>query len=396
MSDNSIITGLDIGTTRIVEIIARVNADGGIDILGVGEEPCQGLRRGLIVDIDSVASAIEVANKRATRMAGVNIHSVFVGVPVIRVSCAASRGMTATTGDDWRVTALDVKRALDAAKVLAIPPDREVISVLPHEYIVDGLGGIQDPRGMTGIRLEVAARVITGHVAILENITESVERAGLSIEGRILEPVAVADAILTDEQTHRGVMLIDIGGQITQVVTFYEGTPIQFLCIPIGGMHLTNDIAIGMKVPFEEAEKIKHRSASVGENDEDADEFIKDIIDARLREIIELIETETREVRTSGLVPCGVVFAGAGSHAPGTLELAGEILDLPAQIGKSQPVSVPKGIEPRNLSQVALGITRHVAGDFRFLVAREAEPSAFKRVLFNVRGWFDEFLKDFF
>jgi len=163
MSDNSIITGLGYRHYRIVEIIARVNADGGIDILGVGEEPCQGLRRGLIVDIDSVASAIEVANKRATRMAGVNIHSVFVGVPVIRVSCAASRGMTATTGDDWRVTALDVKQALDAAKVLAIPPDREVISVLPHEYIVDGLGGIQDPRGMTGIRLEVAARVITGH-----------------------------------------------------------------------------------------------------------------------------------------------------------------------------------------------------------------------------------------
>ena len=289
MSHNSIIAGLDIGTTRVSQVIARVNDEGEIDVIGVGEEPCQGLRRGVIVDIDEVASAIATANKRATRMAGVNTRNVFVGVPVIRVSCATSHGMTATSGDDWRVTALDVKQALDAASVLAVPPDREIISVLPQEYIVDGLGGIQDPEGMTGIRLEVNARVITGQVAILENMAESVERAGLSIEGRILEPVAVAQAILTDEQTHRGAMLVDIGGQITQVVAFYEGTPIQFLCVPVGGVHITNDIAIGMKIPFEEAERIKQRSAFHEENDKDKDEFIQDIIDARLREIIELI-----------------------------------------------------------------------------------------------------------
>ena len=396
MSDSSIIAGLDIGTTRVTEVIARVNEEGEIDILGVGEEPCQGLRRGLIVDIERVASAIGAANKRATRMAGHTIHNVFVGVPVIRVSCATSHGMTATSGDDWRVTAFDVKQALDAAKVLAVPPDREIISVLPQEYIVDGLGGIQDPEGMTGIRLEVNARVITGQVAILENIAESVERAGLAVEGRILEPVAVAQTVLSDEQTHRGVMLVDIGGQVTQVVTFYEGTPIQFLCLPLGGMHITNDIAIGMKIPFEEAEKIKQRSISGGQNDENKDEFIRDIIDARLREIIELIESETREVRNNGLVPCGVVFAGAGSYAPGTIELACEILDLPAEIGKSRLVRAPKGIEPRNLSQVALGITRHVAGDSRFLLARESEPSTFRKVLSNLRGWFDDFLEDFF
>jgi len=396
MSDNSIIAGLDIGTTRVTEIIARVNAEGEIDILGVGEEPCQGFRRGLIVDIDSVSSAIEAANKRATRMAGHNIPSVFVGIPVIRVSCATSHGMTATSGDDWRVTAFDVKKALDAAKVLAVPPDREIISVLPQEYIVDGLGGIQDPEGMTGIRLEVNAKVIMGQVAMLENIAESVERAGLKVEGRVLEPVAVAQAVLTDEQTHRGVMLIDIGGQITQVVTFYEGTPIQFLCVPLGGTHITNDIAIGMKIPFEEAERVKHRNSLGGQNDRNNDEFIRDIIDARLREIIELIESETREVRNSGLVPCGVVFAGAGSSVPGTIELACEILDLPAQIGKSRLIQAPKGIEPRNLSQVALGIIRHVAGDSRFFLAREFEPSTFRKVLSNLRGWFDGFLEDFF
>lgn len=395
MSDSSVIAGLDIGTTRVAEVIARINNEGEIDVLGVGEEPCQGLRRGLIVDIDSVASAIGTANKRAIRMAGVNIRNVFVGVPVIRVSCATSHGMTATSGDDWRVTAFDVKQALDAAKVLAIPPDREIISVMPQEYVVDGLGGIQDPEGMTGIRLEVNARVIIGQAAILENIAESVERAGLSIEGRVLEPVAAAEAVLSDDRRHRGVMLIDIGGQITQVVTFYEGTPIQFLCIPIGGTHITNDIAIGMKIPFEEAEKIKQRGTSGKHSDDDEDEFVRNIIDARLREIIELIESETRETRNSGLVPCGVVLTGAGSYASGTVELAGEILDLPTQIGESRSVRVPRGIESRNLSQVALGITRHVAEDPRFLLSRESQPSTFKKVLSNIRGLFDEFLKDF-
>lgn len=396
MSHNSIIAGLDIGTTRISQVIARVSDEGEIDVIGVGEEPCQGLRRGVIVDVDNVAASIATANKRATRMAGVNIHSVFVGVPAIRVSCAASHGMTASSGDDWRVTALDVKEALDVASVLAVPPDREIISVLPQEYVVDGLGGIKDPEGMTGIRLEVNARVITGHVTILENMAESVERAGLSVEGRILEPVAVAQAILTHEQTQRGAILVDIGGQITQVVAFYEGTPIQFLCVPIGGVHITNDIAIGMKIPFEEAERIKQRSASGGEHDKGKDEFIQDIIDARLREIIELIESETREVRNSGLVPCGVFLAGAGSFTPGTSELASEILELPAQIGTPHPVSVPKGIEPHSLSQVALGIAWHVAENSQFLLARESQPSTFRRALFSLRGWFDEFLKDFF
>jgi cell division protein FtsA len=396
MSLNNVIAGLDIGTTRVSQVIARVNNEGEIEIIGIGEEPCQGLRRGVVVDIDEVASAISTANKRATRMAGVNMRSVFVGVPVIRVSCAASHGMTATSGDDWRVTAFDIKQALNAASILAVPPDREIISVLPQEYIVDGLGGIQNPEGMTGIRLEVNARVVTGQVTILENMAESVERAGLSIEGRVLEPVAVAQAILTDEQTQRGAMLVDIGGQITQVVVFYEGTPIQFLCVPVGGMHITNDIAIGMKVPFEEAERIKQRSASNGEGDKDKDEFIQDIIDARLREIMELIESETREARSSGLVPCGVFFAGAGSYVQGTQELASEILDLPAQIGKPHPVRVPKGIEPGSLSQVALGITRHVTGESQFLLGRESQPSTLKKALSNLRGWFDEFVKDFF
>jgi cell division protein FtsA len=396
MSHNSIVAGLDIGATRVTEVIARVRDEGEIDVLGVGEEPCQGLRRGVIVDIDQVASAIATANKRATRMAGVNIRSVFVGVPAIRISCATSHGMTATSGDDWRVTAFDIKQALDGASVLAVPPDREIIAVLPQEYIVDGLGGIQDPEGMTGIRLEVNAKVITGQAAILESIAESAERAGLSVEDRVLEPLAVAEAILTDEQAQRGAMVVDIGGQITQVVTFYEGIPIQFACVPVGGVHITNDIAIGLKIPFEEAERIKQRSSYSQENGNEQEGFIREIIEARLREIMELIEANTREVRNSGLVQCGVFFAGQGSSVPGISELASEILDVPAQIGKCHPVDLPKGVAPDSLSQVALGIIRYIAQDSQFFVARESLSSGFQKALFYLRGWLDEFIKDFF
>ena len=272
----------------------------------------------------------------------------------------------------------------------------EKLFLLPIEYIVDGLGGIEDPEGMTGIRLEVNAKVIAGQAAILENITESVEQAGLFVEGRILEPIAAAKATLSDEQTHRGVMLIDIGGQITQVVIFYEGAPIQFLWVPVGGMHVTNDIAIGMKVPFEEAEAIKRKSISIKHSSKDNDKFVLDIINARLQEVLELIESETREARNGGLVPCGVVFAGEGSLTPGIPELACEILDLPAQIGESRLVRTDKGIEPGSLSQVALGITRHVAENSGFIFERESQPSVFMGILSTLRGWFDEFLRDFF
>ena len=218
----------------------------------------------------------------------------------------------------------------------------------------------------------------------------------MSIEGRVLGSVAVPHAILTDEQTQRGSMLVDIGGQITQVVAFYEGAPVQFLCVPIGGVHVTNDIAVGMKIPFEEAERIKQRSAFHGENDKDKDEFIQEIMGARLQEIMELIESETREVRNNGLVPCGVFFAGAGSFTPGALEQASEIFDLPAQMGKAHPINVPKGIEPCNLSQVAVGIVRYVGAYSRFFLARASQPSTFRRALFGFREWIDEFLKDFF
>ncbi|NLG80779.1 MAG: cell division protein FtsA [Firmicutes bacterium] len=428
MPGRSVVAGLEIGSTKVSEVIAAVGPDGDVEILGAGASPCQGLRRGLVVDIDAVAAAIKTANKRACHMAGFNVRSVCVGVPAVYTVSRETRGVAAVSGEDDTITVEDMKRALDAAKVLAVPPDRGIISVLPKEYIVDGVGGIRNPEGMTGVRLEVDARVIMGQAASLANIEASVEKAGLAVAGWVLEPMAAADAVLDPEERERGVILVDIGGQITQVAAFYEGVPVLFSWVPAGGVHITNDIAIGMKVPLEQAESLKRemgrrgvgqgsharavRGAAVrGAADQrkqpygpqvtsalpgDQDDFLDRIVEARLREILELVDVETRQVRGKGLAPCGVVFTGGGSLVPGILDLAGEILGVPARMGVPFEVKWRGGREPGEISTAALGIVAYVVNDSAFRLSRETRSSPIKELLAGVRGWFSDFVKDFF
>lgn len=428
MPGRSVVAGLDIGSTKVSEVIAAVGPDWDVEILGASASPCQGLRRGLVVDIDAVAAAIRAANKRACHMAGFNVRSVCVGVPAVHTVSRETRGVAAVSGEDDTITVEDMKRALDAAKVLAVPPDREIISVLPREYIVDGVGGIRNPEGMTGVRLEVDARVIMGQAASLANIEASVEKAGLAVAGWVLEPMAAADAVLDPEERERGVILVDIGGQITQIAAFYEGAPVLFSWVPAGGAHITNDIAIGMKVPLEQAESLKRQMGKRGAGQgihvravrgaavrgaaeqrkqphgpqvtsalpADEDDFLDRIVEARLREILELVDVETRQVIGKGLAPCGVVFTGGGSLVPGILDLAGEILGVPARMGVPFEVKWRSGREPGEISTAALGIVAYVVNDSAFRLSRETRSSPIKELLAGVRGWFSDFVKDFF
>ncbi|MGE5571942.1 MAG: cell division protein FtsA [Bacteroidota bacterium] len=431
MPGRNVVAGLDIGSTKVEEVIAGVGPDGGIEILGVGVSPCQGFRRGLVADIEAVTSAVKTANKRACHMAGFDVRSVCVGVPAIHTACRETRGVAAVSGEDDVISAEDVKRALDAARVLAVPPDRYVISVLPKEYIVDGVGGIRNPEGMTGVRLEVDARVIMGQATSLENIATSVSKAGLAVVGRVLEPVATAEAVLDPEERERGVILVDVGGQITQIAAFYEGTPVLLSWVPAGGVHITNDIAIGMKVPVEQAESLKRqmgvkaagqavrnkatreaaqeatrslagqrkqapgRQAQSGAPPDDED-FLRRIVDARLREILELVDAETRQVRGKGLAPCGVVFTGGGSLVPGILDIAGEILGLPVRMGAPFEVRRRGSGETGEVSAVALGVLAYVVNDSVFRLSSETRPSPIRGLLAGVRGWLSDFVKDFF
>ncbi len=426
MPGRSIVAGLDIGSTKVAEVIARVGPDGDIEVLGAGESLCQGFRRGLVVDVDAVTDAVKAANNRACHMAGFDIRSVCVGVPAVHTASVETRGVAAVSGDDDAVTPKDVKRALDAARVLAIPPDREVICVLPKEYIVDGVGSIRSPEGMTGVRLEVDARVIMGQAASLANIAACLSRAGLTVAGHVLSPMAAAKAVLEPDECERGVILVDIGGQITQIASFYEGGPVMFSWVPAGGVHVTNDIAIGMKVPVEQAESLKRqmgrqgaagmsRSRAIRTGDAgqaqrrkqsphwqadaapgDDEGFIYRIVDARLREILELVEEETRQVRSKGLAPCGVVFTGGGSLVPGVLDLAGEILGLPARMGVPFEARWRGGREAGGISPEALGVVAYVVNDPVFRLSRETRSSPIREMLAGVRGWFGDFVKDFF
>ncbi|MCR4403193.1 MAG: cell division protein FtsA [Firmicutes bacterium] len=432
MPGRKVVAGLDIGTTRVSEVIAVVGPDWGVEMVAAGVAPCQGLRRGVVADIEAVAEAIKTANKRACHMAGFDVRSVFVGVPAVHTIRRDTRGVAAVSGGDGTITVEDMRRALEAAKVLAIPPDRAIISVLPREYIVDGVGGIRNPEGMAGVRLEVDAAVIMGQAASLVNLQAGVERAGLAVTGWILEPVAAAYAVLEAEERERGVILVDVGGQITQIAAFYEGAPVLLSWVPAGGMHITNDIAIGMKVPLEQAERVKRelglsrerhetrartltREAGFGQRDAheqrrpsgrqpqgpqrlpaDEDGFLDRIVEARLREILELVEVETRQVRAKGLAPCGVVFTGGGSLVPGILDLAGEILDAPARTGAPFEMKWRGGREPEEVSAVALGIAAQIANDSACGLLGETMRSPIRDLLAGVRGWFSDFIKDFF
>ncbi len=387
----SIIVGLDIGSTKVAEIVARVGRDGDVEVVGAGAAPCKGIRRGVVADVESVAGAIREAHRQACRAAGTGVRTAYVSIPCANTMSVMSRGVTAVADPDGTITAADVRRALGAARVLATPPDREIVCVLPTEYTIDGVGGVKNPEGMTGVRLEVDAKIVMVQAPALESVATSVENAGLSVAGWILDPLASARTVLDPEEMDRGVLLVDVGGQMTQIALFCEGAPAQLACVPAGGVHVTNDIAVGMRISLEEAEGLK----TAGRFD---DELLRTIVEARAREILELVDSETRAARHKGLAPCGVVFVGGGSLLSGFVELARDVLDLPARAGgiSASAAMAVRGRDRAVPSLTALGIVEYVAHDSVLGLGNQARQSALREALSAVRGWFADFVKDFF
>jgi len=259
LEDESIITGLDIGTTKVCAIIGQVNQVGGVDILGVGIAPSYGLRKGVVVNIDNTVKSITKAIEEAELMAGVEIDSVYTGIAGGHIKGINSRGVVAISSKTKEITQADVERVIDAARAISIPIDREVIHVIPQEFIVDDQDGIKDPVGMSGIRLESEVHIITGAVSSIENIIKSVHRAGYKVNDIILEPLASAEAVLTDEEKELGVTLIDLGGGTTDIIMFINGSVWHTSVIALGGNHITNDISYGLRTPVQSAEIIKKK-----------------------------------------------------------------------------------------------------------------------------------------
>jgi len=356
MASGRILAGLDIGTTKICVIVAEVDETNQVSIVGVGTVPSEGLRRGIVINLEKTVHSISRAVEKAERMAGVEIKSVYAGIAGDHIRSINSRGVIAVSRKDNEIGPADVARVVDAAKAVAIPADREIIHVIPQEFIVDDQDGIKDPIGMSGIRLEAEIHIITGAVTSAKNICKSIERSGLRVEDLVLEPLASSHAVLGSDERDLGVVLIDIGGGTTDVAVFYEGSIRHTAIIGFGGTSITNDIAIGLRTPIDKAEelKIKHGcalSSMVSEDEkisvpgvggrptrELSRYVLSSMIEPRLEEICQLALKEVRKNHFADMLSAGVVITGGTALMHGMTELAEQVFEMPVRIG------VPTGI----------------------------------------------------
>jgi cell division protein FtsA len=350
-----IVVGLDVGTTKICAIIGEVNAEGMVDIIGVGNAPSRGLRRGVVVNIDHTVASIRKAVSDAELMAGCQAESVFAGISGGHIKGINSHGVIAIKNRE--VTSVEVSRVIDAAKAVAIPLDREVIHILPQEFMVDAQEGIKEPIGMAGVRLEAKVHIVTGAVSAAQNIVRCAHRSGLRVYDLVLQQIASAEAVLSPDERELGVGLVDIGGGTTDLAVFSEGAIQHTSVLPVGGDQLTNDIAVGLRTPMAEAEKIKKKYGCALGSLVDKEETIHvpgvggrpprvvprstlaDITEPRLEETLTLVRREMEKHNLVQALASGVVLTGGSVAIQGICDLAEQIFDLPVRLGYPTGIS---------------------------------------------------------
>ncbi|MBO0795259.1 MAG: cell division protein FtsA [Ktedonobacteraceae bacterium] len=346
-----VIVGIDVGTTKICVLVGELDRDGKLNIVGVGTCPSQGLRRGVVVNIEETVTSIAAALDRAERLSGKKIDAAYVGIAGNHIDSENSKGFVAISPSHRDIVQNDISRAIEVARAIAIPANREVIHVIPRGYVVDGQEGIKNPIGMSGFRLEVETHIITGAVSSIHNLIKCLHRAHVEIEDLVLEPLASSEAVLADGETDLGVVLVDIGGGTTDIAVFADGAIWQTVILPIGGNLITSDIAIGLRLPLGVAEELKVTFGhcdpeSIDENDMiDLAHFMPDcndlvprkllaeIIQARVEELFSMVHEEIKKSGYDGLLPAGVVITGGTAELPGILELAGQTLEMPSRVG---------------------------------------------------------------
>ncbi|MGP6190302.1 MAG: cell division protein FtsA [Vulcanimicrobiaceae bacterium] len=348
-SRGATIAGLDIGTTKTCAVVAASTPE-GLDIIGVGEAPSTGLRKGIITDLEETVRAIEAATEKAERMAGVHISHVYVGVTGEHVQSTNNRGVVAISGEDREVVRADVRRVVEASKLINVGADRQIIHALPRQFTVDGHDGVSDPIGMSGSRLEVDTHLITGGNTFITNVLKCVHRAGLEPAGLVFEPLASSAATLLPEEKHVGVVLLDIGGGTTDVAVYAGGGAIHTSTIPVGGNILTNDIALGLKTSFADAETIKRQFGSaLGDHKGEAEFPVKTldgrstrnvsraqlraIVAPRLLEIFRLARAQIVDKIPRDVLLAEIVLTGGGAHLHGIEQAASDFFGIPARVG---------------------------------------------------------------
>ena len=352
MTEANTLVGIDVGTTKICTLVAETYEDGQLRIIGVGVAPSRGLRKGVVVNVHEATEAIAASVQKAERISGYEIASAFVGIGGGHISAINSRGVVGISRGARGISQSDIDRALDAARAIAIPHNREIIHTIPRGYVVDGQEGVKDPIGMQGIRLEVEAHIVTGASTSVSNLVKCVRNAGVEIDDLILQPLASGEAVLRDNEREMGVVLADVGGGTTDIGLFIEGSIWHTVVLGTGGEHLTRDVAVGLRTPFNAAEELKIKYGHAMPSSLAHDELIEvtsfgngareqvsrlqlaEVIEARAEEILSLIMREIKRSGYDGLLAAGLVLCGGTAELTGFGELAQQMLGLPVRIGR--------------------------------------------------------------
>lgn len=378
---NNMVVGLDIGTSKVVAIVAELLADGTIEVIGIGSHPARGMKKGVVVNIESTVQSIQRAVEEAELMTGCQIHSVYCGIAGSHIQGMNSHGIVAIR--DREVTRGDMDRVIDAAQAVAIPADQKVLHILPQEYIVDDQEGIKEPLGMSGVRLECKVHLVTCAVNAAQNIEKCVRRCGLEVEDVILEQLASSYSVLTEDEKELGVCMLDIGGGTTDIAIFVEGSIRHTAVIPIAGDQVTNDIAMALRTPTQHAEEIKIKYACALAQLTNADESIKvpgvgeraarnlsrqalaEVVEPRYEELFTLVQAELRKSGFEDMVAAGIVLTGGTSKMEGVVELAEEIFHMPVRLASPQGVAGLAEIVSNPIYATGVGLLLYAQRQYR-------------------------------
>ena len=399
-----LIVGLDIGTTKVACLVGEVTED-GVDIIGIGTQPCSGLKKGVVVNIDATVAAISKAIEEAEHMAGVEITTVYAGIAGSHIKAFHSEGVVAIR--DREVRTGDIERVIDAAKAVSIPQDREILHVVPQEFTVDTQGGIKEPLGMSGVRLEARVHIVTAAVAAAQNIIKCCSRCSLQVADLVLEPLATAEAVLHRDEKELGVALLDIGGGTSDLVIYNEGALVHTLVLPIGGHQLTNDIALGLRTPMGEAERLKHKHGCALSSLIAPDETIEvpsvggrpprvlsrtvlsEILQPRVDEIFTLVRDEIERCGLSETLASGLVVTGGSTILQSLPELAEEVLGMPVRRGLPQGFGGLTDVVRSPIYATGVGLLLYGARQQEGLFIGGRDTS--RRGMWNrMRSWFAE------
>jgi cell division protein FtsA len=402
--ERSLLVGLDIGTSKVVAIVGEVSPERRLEVIGIGSNPSRGLKRGVVVNIESTVHSIQRAIEEAELMAGCEIHNVCTGIAGSHVRSLNSHGIVAIR--DKEVSAGDVERVIDAARAVAIPADQKILHVLPQEFIIDSQEGIREPIGMSGVRLEAKVHLVTGAVSAAQNIVKCVQRCGLNVSDIVLEQLASSYAVLTDDEKELGICLVDIGGGTTDVAVFAGGAIRHTAVIPIAGDQVTNDIAVSLRTPTQYAEEIKIKYACALSQLANPDETIEvpsvgdrpprrlarqtlaEVVEPRYEELYCLVRDELRRSGFEELIPAGIVLTGGSAKMEGAIELAEEVFHMPVRLGVPQFVEGLSDVVRNPIYATGVGLLLYAQQGARAKAEALSSSSGFSNLFGKMKSWF--------